>query len=172
MKKEMDLRKANIQLIVFDFDGVMTDNRVIVSETGQESVVVNRADGLGVKILREQGFSMLILSTEMNGVVAARGRKLQIPVLQNVSDKAKALVEYCSERNIDMHGVMFVGNDINDLVAMKLVGIRVVPADAHPSVKGFAHIILSSPGGGGVVRELADLLENNILRNVSLLEGQ
>lgn len=154
----MDLKKANIQMIVFDFDGVMTDNRVIVSETGLESVVVNRADGLGVKILREQGYSMLILSTEMNGVVSARGRKLQIPVLQNIPDKAKALLEYCSERDIDRQGVMYVGNDVNDLEAMKLVGIRVVPADAHPDVKKIAHIILSSPGGGGVVRELADLI--------------
>lgn len=159
MDKKNKFNQEEIQLIVFDFDGVMTDNRVILCENGFESVVVNRADGLGVKILRERGFSMLILSTEANGVVAVRGEKLQIPVLHNIPDKAEALIKYCFERQIDINRVMFIGNDINDLDAMKLVGIRVVPADAHRSVKEIADIILSSPGGGGVVRELADLLE-------------
>lgn len=159
MDNRIRFKKEDIQLIVFDFDGVMTDNRVLLCENGQESVVVNRADGLGVKILRERGFSMLILSTEINGIVAVRGQKLQIPVLHNIPDKAEALMKYCAEKHIEMSEVMFLGNDINDLEAMKLVGIRVVPADAHPSVKEFADIILSSPGGGGVVRELADLLE-------------
>jgi len=157
--KKMRFKKEDVQLIVFDFDGVMTDNRVLLCENGLESVVVNRADGLGVKILRELGFPMLILSTETNRVVSVRGQKLQIPVLQNIPDKAEALTKYCAKRHIDMSGVMFIGNDLNDLEVMKLVGIRVVPSDAHPSVKKIADTILLSPGGGGVVRELADLFE-------------
>lgn len=152
------LRLNNIKLIVFDFDGVMTDNRVIVSETGEESVIVNRADGLGIKMLREKGVPMLILSTEENRVVTARGKKLKLPVLQGISDKASALKDYCRELNVDLNKVMYIGNDINDLEVMKLVGLRLAPADAHIKIKEITDMVLSTPGGGGVIRELADII--------------
>lgn len=147
-----------IKLIVFDFDGVMTDNRVILSETGEESVIVNRADGWGVGMLRDKGYPMVILSTEKNKVVAIRAGKLKIPVLHGIDNKASVLKDYCDKAKVDMQKVMYVGNDVNDFEAMQLVGVRVVPCDAHKKVKEIADIILEAPGGGGVVRELADML--------------
>ena len=87
----------NIKLIVYDFDGVMTDNRVIVREDGIESVIVSRADGMGVGIIMEMGIPQVILSSETNRIVSFRAKKLGIPVLQGVDDKKTALLNYCKE---------------------------------------------------------------------------
>lgn len=154
------LQPKDIQLIVFDFDGVMTDNRVLVSESGQEFVVVSRADGWGVTLLREQGFPMLILSTELNSVVAARAAKLKLPVLHGVDDKEVTLRRYCRQHGYDLDNVLYVGNDSNDIAAMRIVGLSVVPADAHQSAKAVADIVLNTNGGYGVVRELAEMILN------------
>lgn len=146
------------KLIVFDFDGVMTDNKLRVNEHGEESVVVNRGDGLGVKMLRKAGIQMLIVSTEENKVVSCRAKKIGVPCMQGIDDKATALRAYCVGNAVELRDVLYVGNDINDLEAMKIVGTRIVPADAHLSVKNIADVVLVSCGGGGVVRELADIL--------------
>jgi YrbI family 3-deoxy-D-manno-octulosonate 8-phosphate phosphatase len=151
--------RKQIALIVFDFDGVMTDNRVIVDESGKESVIVSRADGQGVAILKQKDISMLILSTEKNPVVSKRAEKLAIPVIQSIDKKEAALFEYCTKNEIPTEKVLYVGNDVNDIEAMKLCGKTAVPADAHKSAKDIADIVLKTKGGYGVVRELADLIE-------------
>ncbi|MDR0221406.1 MAG: HAD hydrolase family protein [Lachnospiraceae bacterium] len=147
-----------IALIVFDFDGVMTDNRVIMDEQGKESVFVSRADGQGVAILRQKDIPMIILSSEKNPVVSKRAEKLSLPVIQSADQKAEVLSEYCTQNNIPLEKVLYVGNDINDLEAMKLCGKTAVPADAHKSVADIADIVLKTKGGYGVARELADLI--------------
>lgn len=147
-----------VDLLVFDFDGVLTDNRVIVSEDGTESVVCNRADGLGFDMLRAARIPVLILSTERNRVVGARAAKIKAPVLQAVGDKAKALSDYCAARGIDLQRVAFVGNDLNDVAAMRLVGHSVAVADAHPAARAAARTVLATAGGGGVAREIAERL--------------
>ncbi|HPN83952.1 MAG TPA: HAD hydrolase family protein [Victivallales bacterium] len=147
----------SIKLIVFDFDGVMTDNRVLVSEDGKESVFCNRSDGIGINILRKSGYKMLILSTEKNRVVKARAKKLKMSVLNGIYDKKKVLCEYCRKNNIKMTSVCYVGNDINDLSAMKSVGVKVCPSDAYSEIKSISDIVLKKAGGDGVVRELATL---------------
>jgi len=150
---------ARIDLIVYDFDGVMTDNRVLTLQDGTEAVFSNRADGLAVNMIKEMGIPQIILSTEENHVVEARARKIGIPAIHGVDDKLNVLRAYCAEHRIDMKNVLYVGNDVNDLEAMKAVGISAAPADAHPAVKNIAKIILNAPGGAGVVRELADILK-------------
>ena len=149
----------NIKLIVYDFDGVMTDNRAIVSEDGKEFVMVCRADGLGVNLIKEIGLPQMILSTETNSVVEARARKLDIPVIQGVDDKKTALLNYCKDNNYNPSGILYVGNDVNDEGVMKAVGYSVATADAHHSIKSLAKLVLSTKGGRGVVRELADKLK-------------
>ena len=150
---------SDIQLIVYDFDGVMTDNRVMVSEDGMESVIVSRADGLGVNIIKEMEIPQMILSTETNSVVSLRAKKLGIPVLQGVDDKKTVLLNYCKSNNINPKGVLYVGNDINDKDVMETVGYSVATADAHHSIKSLAQMVLDTKGGQGVVRELADKLK-------------
>ncbi len=147
-----------IDLLVFDFDGVMTDNRVLLGEDGKESVFVSRADGLGISLLREMKLEMLILSTEVNPVVSERARKIKVRCIQGVSSKEDALKDYCHLCGVSMDKVAFVGNDINDRNAMQLAMLSIVPADAHPVVREDADIVLASKGGYGVVRELADMI--------------
>ena len=145
-------------LIVFDFDGVFTDNAVYVDENGKEMVRCLRRDGLGVAMLRDRGVPMLILSTEANPVVAARGRKLELEVFQGCKDKAAFLKKLMAERGINPAQAVYVGDDINDLAAMRLVGCRGCPSDAHPAIMDIADLRLTRPGGHGAVRELCDLV--------------
>jgi len=150
-----------VNLLVFDFDGVFTDNHVYVDEQGREMVRCSRADGLGVARLREKKVPMLILSTEENPVVAARAAKMKIETVQGCRDKAAFLQRHAAENGVDLGAVLFVGNDVNDLSAMRLVGCPVCPSDAHPQVKEISRLVLSRPGGDGAVRELCDMLLEN-----------
>jgi len=146
------------ELLVYDFDGVMTDNRVLVFQDGTEAVFVNRADGWAVAQLRKTGFRQIILSTETNQVVSARAKKLQIEVLQGCKDKAQELVSFCQSNEIDLMKVLYIGNDVNDLDAMRLVGFPMAPADAHPKILKMAKHILRACGGEGVIKELSEWL--------------
>jgi 3-deoxy-D-manno-octulosonate 8-phosphate phosphatase (KDO 8-P phosphatase) len=148
----------NIDLIVYDFDGVMTDNRVILFQDGNEAVIVNRADGLGVDRLRSLGIPQLILSTETNPVVKARAAKLRLEVIASCKDKKKALENYCAQNAYDLNRVIYIGNDLNDLDVMKIVGFPVAPADAHPKIIKVASLTTEAKGGDGVVKELSDYL--------------
>jgi N-acylneuraminate cytidylyltransferase len=145
-----------IDLVVFDFDGVMTDDRVWVDQEGHEAVAANRRDGMGIAALHKAGIPMVVLSTEPNPVVSARCRKLELPVIQGLSDKSAALHLLLQERQLDPSHVVYLGNDVNDLPCFPLVGCSVVVADAHPDVIVHADIVLSHPGGRGAVRELCD----------------
>lgn len=144
----------NIALIVYDFDGVMTDNKVIVSEDGKESVIVNRSDGLAVSILKDMGIRQLILSREKNPVVAARARKLDLPVLQGILEKETILKRYCLEEKIPIDKVVFIGNDVNDVNLLRLVGYPLCPRDAYAEAKEVAKYIIPVDGGNGVVRAM------------------
>ncbi|MCF8506963.1 MAG: HAD hydrolase family protein [Caulobacter sp.] len=139
-------------LVVYDFDGVMTDNRVLVLEDGREAVFVSRSDGWAVARMREAGLRQIILSTEENPVVAARGRKLRIPVIHGSTDKRRALLDYLHEHGLDPARTVFVGNDVNDLGAMSVVGFVVAPADSHPDVLARADHVLHARGGAHAVR--------------------
>ena len=108
---------TSIDLLVLDFDGVLTDNRVLVSEDGTESVFCSRGDGLGLEMVRAVGVEVFVLSKEPNPVVSARCRKLQLPVLQGCDDKLTALCELASERHLQPDQIAYVGNDVNDLDA-------------------------------------------------------
>lgn len=156
LKKQINA--ANISLIIYDFDGVMTDNKVLVFENGREAVSVNRSDGLAVNIIAKMRITQIIISSEPNGVVRARARKLNIPYINSVNDKKKTVIKYLNKCNISRKRVVFIGNDINDEEAMKFVGYPIAPADAHRQIKKIAKIVLSVNGGNGVVREFLDIL--------------
>ncbi len=151
---DLMIKAEEISLIVYDFDGVMTDNRVILSEDGKESVIVNRSDGLAVSILRDMGIRQLILSKEKNPVVSARAKKLGLPVLQEIDNKEIILQQYCQRENIPLSKVVFIGNDINDVDAMRVVGFPLCPEDAYLEAKAAARFIIPVNGGKGVIREL------------------
>jgi YrbI family 3-deoxy-D-manno-octulosonate 8-phosphate phosphatase len=154
-----------VALVVFDFDGVLTDNRVWVDSEGHEFVAAYRSDSLGIQALHRAGVQTLVLSTETDGAVAARGRKMGVPVLQGITDKAARLTEYLREHHLDAREVLFVGNDVNDLPCFDVVGCAVAVADAQPEVLRQADLILTRPGGHGAVRELCDLLLQRLENN-------
>jgi len=151
-----------VELVVFDFDGVMTDNRVWVDADGRELVSANRGDGWGVARLKETGVQIVVLSTETDPVVAARCHKLGIEAIQGIQDKAKALRELLESRGINAKQTIYLGNDVNDVVCFPQVACALVVEDAHPEAKAQADIILTKRGGQGAVRELCDILIKNI----------
>ena len=145
-----------IGLVVFDFDGVFTDNRVWVNEAGEESVACWRGDGLGLRRLDEVGVPHVIVSTEPNPVVALRAQKLRARCVHGVDDKLAALREEAARADVLLDSVAYVGNDVNDVDCLAAVGLPVVPADAWPEVVPMAAWVLERPGGRGCVRELCD----------------
>ncbi|MFG2380002.1 cytidylyltransferase domain-containing protein [Streptomyces avermitilis] len=145
----------DIDAVVLDFDGTQTDDRVLIDSDGREFVSVHRGDGLGIAALRKSGLTMLILSTEQNPVVAARARKLKIPVLHGIDRKDLALKQWCEEQGIAPERVLYVGNDVNDLPCFALVGWPVAVASAHDVVRGAARAVTTIPGGDGAIREIA-----------------
>ncbi|MFD5793278.1 cytidylyltransferase domain-containing protein [Streptomyces diastatochromogenes] len=145
----------DIDAVVLDFDGTQTDDRVLIDSDGREFVSVHRGDGLGIAALRRSGLRMLILSSEQNPVVAARARKLKLPVLHGIDRKDLALKQWCEEQGIAPERVLYVGNDVNDLPCFALVGWPVAVASAHDVVRGAARAITTVPGGDGAIREIA-----------------
>ena len=151
-----------VDLLVLDFDGVLTDDRVWVDQDGHEMVAANRRDGLGIAALHKAGIPMVVLSTESNPVVAARCRKLNLESIQGLADKSQALQRLILDRHVDPTHVIYLGNDVNDLPCFPLVGCALAVADAHPEVLSKADIVLTRLGGDGAVRELCDRIIQNL----------
>jgi YrbI family 3-deoxy-D-manno-octulosonate 8-phosphate phosphatase len=147
-----------VDLVVLDFDGVLTDNRVWVDEEGHEMVAANRSDSMGLHALRSAGVKVMVLSTEVNPVVTARCRKMKVPVYQGIVDKAGALPGILEEMGATAEHTIYLGNDTNDIPCFPMVACALVVADAQTDARMAADVILSRTGGHGVVRELCDLI--------------
>ena len=146
----------DIDALVFDFDGVLTNNLVYLNQEGVESVACSRADGLAFDVLRKLNKPTFILSTEKNSVVTMRAKKLKIPAIQGVSDKVEAIKELADKKKYNLKSILYVGNDLNDYLVMQLCGYSACPADSHPKIKEVSGISLSRNGGDGIVRELLE----------------
>jgi YrbI family 3-deoxy-D-manno-octulosonate 8-phosphate phosphatase len=156
MGTKLKVNFQDIDLFIFDFDGVLTPNAVFVDQNGKESVQCSRSDGLAFDVLNKLRKISYIVSTEKNPVVAARAKKLNIFFMQGVENKLEILSQITSKHNIELDRVLFVGNDLNDYFAMKSCGLSVCPSDSHPKIINLADITLRSSGGYGVVRELLE----------------
>ncbi|MCY7296220.1 KdsC family phosphatase [Alteromonas sp. a30] len=153
---------SGVSHVFFDFDGVLTDNKVYTDEHGNESVVCDRADGLGVKQLKQQGKQVYILSTEANSVVQMRAKKLGVACFNACEDKALFMRDWMQDNAVTAQQVAFIGNDINDLGVMAEVGLRLCPADSDASVLAAVDYVLARNGGDKVAREVASLFEKAI----------
>lgn len=158
LKKNIMRLAKNIRFVVFDFDGVFTDNRVFINEKGEESVSCDRSDGLGLTRLRELGLELLVLSTETNPVVKHRADKLKIRCIHGCEDKLRVLSREAKRKDVSFEQIAYIGNDINDVGCLKAVGFPVVVADAHKDVAGCAIYKTRLTGGRGAVREFCDLI--------------
>jgi N-acylneuraminate cytidylyltransferase len=156
--QRQELLPCPVKAVIFDFDGVFTDNRVLTFQDAHEAVTSHRGDGYGIELLRRLGIPMLVISKEANPVVTARCLKLQLPVMQGIEEKHKPMLEWLASQNVDPAQAVYLGNDINDRDCLTAVGCGAVVADAHISVLPAAKLVLESRGGHGAVRELADLI--------------
>ena len=147
----------HIRLVVFDFDGVFTDNTVYVFEDGREAVRCWRGDGLGLRILESLAITPMILSTEKNPVVGERARKLNIRCESGIQDKFARLTEIVGQQGLQFRQVAYVGNDINDRDCLAAAGLPIIVDDAHPELAALARYRTKTPGGRGAVREICDL---------------
>ncbi len=147
---------SNIKLIVLDFDGVLTDNKVLLNEHGEEFVSCSRGDGIAFDALKKLEIETIILSTEKNKVVSSRAKKIQIKAIQGVSNKKDKLQGLIKDNQLNKDEVMFVGNDINDINAMSLCGLTFCPSDSHELVRRTAKITLKTKGGDGIMREILE----------------
>ncbi len=154
----------SIHTIVFDFDGVFTDNKVWVDQNGIESVRCDRSDGLAFDMLRsfmghkKWEVDYFILSKETNPVVASRAKKMNIPCVQSISDKATYLSSYLEKNNKSSDGMVFLGNDLNDLGSIRIAGLSVAPSDGHPIIRNQVDLVLKERGGEGFVRAFIEIL--------------
>jgi len=170
IQKQKELNKIqrlpkNIDGIVFDFDGVFTDNNVCVHDDGSEAVTCNRSDGMGITALKKGGFPLLVMSKEKNPVVQKRCEKLGIPCAHGIDDKKTYLKTWLKTHTLNPQNIVYLGNDINDIDCLTFVGCGVVVADAHEDAKMASRIILKKNGGQGAVRELCDLVLSRNNRN-------
>jgi N-acylneuraminate cytidylyltransferase len=149
-----------IELIICDFDGVITDNKVWTDQDGREMIAAYRSDSIRIRELREKGIDVMILSSEPNHVVMARAKKMGVEAIHGVGlqDKGKAMREVLDQKKIKAEHVIYVGNDLNDLPCFDVAGWNVAVADAYPEVIRAADFVLTKAGGHGALRELCDLI--------------
>jgi YrbI family 3-deoxy-D-manno-octulosonate 8-phosphate phosphatase len=153
-----------IELIICDFDGVLTDNRVWTDQDGKEMIAAYRSDSLRIKELHELGIEVTILSSELNPVVAARAKKMEVDAVHGVGihEKGRALREVLEQKNVKAEHAIYVGNDLNDLPCFEMAGWSVAVADAYPEVIRAADYVLTKAGGHGALRELCDLIIKSV----------
>lgn len=152
-------RAQKVRLAAFDVDGVLTDGTLIYAPDGSESKVFNTQDGFGMKLLREHGVEVALVTARDSAAVVARARELGLRhVQQGQRDKLASLTHLCKALNIAMDAVAYVGDDLLDLACMERAALSVAVANAHPLVRARAHWITRSRGGDGAVREVCDLV--------------
>ena len=157
--KRMQENLKRCKLLVLDFDGVLTDNKVYTDQHGVEFVRCDRSDSLGIELVKKHtDVEIIILSKEKNPVVAARAKKLHVPCLQGVDDKLSLLKNELAARNILPDSICFVGNDINDIECLMSAGVGVAVHDSHPEVLKIADWRTEKRGGDGAVREVCELI--------------
>jgi len=151
---------SSVKLIVSDFDGVFTDNRVWTKKNGAEGVASYRSDSIRIKDLRKRGIDLVILSSEPNPVVRLRADKMGVELIQGIDvfGKGKALKKLLVRKKVNAANAVYIGNDINDLPCFEIAGFAVAVADAYPEVLQAADHVLTRPGGHGAIRELCDLV--------------
>ena len=154
------IKKQELQKIIFtDFDGCLTDDRVWLNQDGEEFVAANRKDGLAINRLKELGITVVITSTETNKVVTARATKLGIEALQGLSNKVDAIQSYLAKNTLTWNDSWYIGNDVNDLGAIRKAKLSICPSDAVKVVKNEVDVKLKTKGGYGVLAEVVALID-------------
>lgn len=152
-------RLQGIRIVATDVDGVLTDAGMYYAESGDEFKKFNTRDGMGLKLLQKAGVVTAIVTQETTKLVARRAEKLAIPeVHQGTFDKLSTIKAIAERHGSTLANVAYIGDDVNDLDALRAVGFSAAPADGHQSVKRIVKYVCRAKGGEGAVRELADMI--------------
>ncbi|MDO5124737.1 MAG: N-acylneuraminate cytidylyltransferase [Eubacteriales bacterium] len=148
-----------IKMFLTDCDGCLTDGGMYYSEKGDELKKFNTRDGMGFKLLREKGVITGIVTSEDVNLNRRRAEKLKLDIIESgCKDKAEAIRKYCDQYGVSLENVCYIGDDINDVEAIKMVGFGCCPADAMPEVRSMADYVSKAKGGEGVIREVIELM--------------
>lgn len=151
--------KPEIKMLLTDCDGCLTDGGMYYSEKGDELKKFNTRDGMGFGLLRKQGVITGIITSESVDLNRRRAEKLKLDILEaGCKDKAATIKKLCEQYGIVPENVCYIGDDINDIEAIKMVGFGCCPADAMPDVKAVADYVTVVKGGEGVIREVVSKL--------------
>ncbi|MCK5607140.1 acylneuraminate cytidylyltransferase [Candidatus Pacearchaeota archaeon] len=150
---------SDIKLIAMDVDGVLTDAGMYYSEDGNELKKFNTRDGKGIELVRNEGIKTALITQEKTKIVEKRATKLGINyVHQGIRDKVKVIEEIALKENLTMNQIAYMGDDVNDISVLKIVGASFAPNDASEEVKHIVSYIMSRKGGEGAVREMVDII--------------
>ena len=149
----------NIKIIATDVDGVLTDGGLYYTSEGLIMKKFNVKDGMGTRLLREQGIKNAIITTDTSDLIKIRAERMKTDYLfLGVWDKENKLKEICEAENISLEHTAFIGDDVNDIGIIKAAGFSACPADAVDDIKNIVDIVLTKKGGEGAFREFADLI--------------
>ena len=152
------VQTAAITLLVCDVDGVLTDGTVIYGDGQQEYKAFNIKDGLAMRLAGWNGLPVVWLTGRSSEAVERRAAELAVQVVQGAADKEAGLRAIAGERGLALSEIAYIGDDLNDLPALRLAGLPIAVADAAPEVRALAAYITRQPGGHGAVREAIELI--------------
>ncbi|HSK62900.1 MAG TPA: HAD family hydrolase [Pyrinomonadaceae bacterium] len=156
---EIEQRAARVKLLLMDCDGVLTDGRIWLLESGEDQKAFHTRDGLGIELLHRAGLRSGIISGRTSTAVERRARALGMSfIYQGCADKQKAFLDTLAQAGVTTAEVAFVGDDLNDIPLMLQSGLGVAVADAAFETREHAHYVTSAPGGRGAIREVAELI--------------
>jgi len=148
-----------LKLFATDVDGVLTDAGMYYGESGEELKKFNTRDGMGIKLLQAEGVQIAIITMEQTKIVARRAKKLGITeVFQGAKDKVSVLTHLSEKLSIPFENMAYMGDDVNDVGALQVVGYAAAPADCVDQVRQVVHYVCQKNGGEGAVREVIDMI--------------
>ena len=172
-RKTLVAALKRIRLFATDVDGVLTDAGMYYSESGEELKKFNTRDGMGIKLLQRAGIVTAIVTQERTKLVARRGEKLMIPeVHQGVMDKVALVREMAERLGLSMEEVAYIGDDVNDVAALKAVGFSATPADGMPQAAAVVDYVCAKKGGEGAVREIIEMILEAQHKSVNAIGGK
>lgn len=159
---ELAERATNLRVLFSDVDGVLTDGSAYYSAAGEVLKCFNMRDGMGVALLAEHGIRTAFITREASAIAQRRGEKLGLEwVFTGIADKRQHLVAWAAEHGFSLRQIAYIGDDVNDLPALRLLAetsLTAAPSDALPGVREVVHRITNRPGGRGAFREFADFI--------------
>ena len=172
-RKTLAAALKRIRLFASDVDGVLTDGGMYYSESGEELKKFNTRDGMGIKLLQGAGIITALVTQERTKLVARRAEKLMIPeVHQGVMDKLTLVREMVDRLGLSMDDVAYIGDDVNDVAALKAVGFSATPADGMPQAAAVVDYICRKKGGEGAVREIVEMILAAQHKSVDVIRGK